>query len=199
MAVAGVYGPACGACGGGDGARPSTVSTGLGADALEQPAQAGVELAVGDGAGEVAGKPVHPGEPVRGQAGEARLGHHRPGVGVAGQPRRLEGGEAKGVDQQDPEGLDRPLAIQPATLQQLEGDLAEPGPRWARARGGPGIWARAVDGPATAGGRRPSAGPGRLPSPRRPGRRRRCRPAGRRPRRRAGLPCAGSRCKGHWA
>ena len=97
-------------------------------EAVEQPAQPGMELAVGGGAGELAGQRPHLGEAVPGEAGEGRLGTCRVrGIGVALHPRRLEGGEPEGVDQQDPERLDRPLALQAAPPQQLEADLAEPG------------------------------------------------------------------------
>ncbi len=107
--------------------RALTLLRRLVGDALEQPAQPGVELAVGGGAGQLAGQRPHPGEAVPGQAGEGGLGPAGAGVGVALDPRRLEGGEPEGVDQQDPERLDRPLALEAAPPQQLEADLAEPG------------------------------------------------------------------------
>ncbi len=97
------------------------------ADALEQPAQAGVEVAIGGGAGQLAGQPAHLGELLPGQAGEGRLGRLGPGADVGLEPRRLEGGEPERVDQQDTERLDRPVALQPTPPQQPEGDLAQPG------------------------------------------------------------------------
>jgi hypothetical protein len=49
------------------------VALGLGGDAVEQPAQAGVELAVVGGSGQGAGELPQLGEAVLGQAGVGRL------------------------------------------------------------------------------------------------------------------------------
>jgi hypothetical protein len=67
--------------------------------------------------GQVAGQPPQLREAVLRQAGEGRRHLLGSRWGVDLEARRLEGGEPQGVDQQDPERLDRPLALHATAAQ----------------------------------------------------------------------------------